>query len=1020
MYNYKDAIKNLNPEQRRAVETTEGPIMVVAGPGTGKTQILALRIAYILDSSDVGAENILCLTFTEAGVKAMRERLFSFIGKDAYLVSIYTFHGFANEIIRSNLSKFAFSKELTQLDDVSKIKLFKSLIDNTKELDKIIPFYNKYSKINEIIQAIQTLKKENISPDGLIVKLKNLIDSHELSININKKTNKPTIKWQQKQDKLIQLKELSIIYKKYEENLAQNGFYDYEDMIQNVIKVFKSDVDFLSNFQESYQYILVDEFQDTNGSQNAIIELLTNFVYSKDLPNIFVVGDDDQAIYRFQGASLENILGFTTKYPKNEIIVTPTNYRSTQIILDIADSLIKNNQTRLVNNIDGLTKRLISFKSQLNSNNDQKAEIWELNNQDEENIFISKKINELHETGVNYSDIAVLYRKNKHAEEISNSLNKFNIPTKLDVTSNIFEQPIVNQLINLLKLINLENISDDLIYTVLISDILNIPTVEVYRFNDYCRSKKLNLKDTLIKFSENNNSSEDELINFPNIKKFTDILFSLHKTALNTSLVVFTERLLLEFNIFKIILKKDNDNSNDIGEGNGNFTDLLTITTFYNWIKMQEAINTGIKLSQLLKNFELIKENNIKISLPKSETTEDAVNLLTAHSSKGLEFKYVFIVKCTENNWGKNRATPTLLIPEIHTAEGIEIDENNLRLEDERRLFFVAVTRAKDKLYFTYANEYSENGIITKASPTIFLNEINAELKTKKSVNLNDIEFNENDYVKLLTPVTKKTYSEEEKNYLIKKVQNFKLSPSALNTYLESPALFKEQYLLRIPQSKTKELALGTSVHFALENLNLAIINKEIEKPSQISLDKLIFDFNKKLTIEFTGYEDYERTQKEGNILLTKYYNEYIRTDIYIPPILAEYTFNSNRIFIEDGKSEPIILTGKIDKVELLDIETKRVRIIDYKTSKPKSDNDIKGLTKSSNGSIWRQLVFYKLLSERDSKFKFNVDEVQIDFIKNEKNKFTKRTFKITENDVNELKNTIFEVVNKIKRLIFE
>lgn len=1018
---YEKAFKRLNQQQKKAVETIDGPVLVVAGPGTGKTQMLALRIAHILKMTDATPDNILCLTFTEAGVLAMRERLFSFIGKDAYRVAIHTYHSFSNEIIQTFPEKFSFSKELIQLDDVSRIKLLKNIIDSTEDLDKLKPFYNKYAKLYEITSAIQIVKKEGITSEELAVKSKHLLKDHELNPTLNRQ-GKPTVEWKRKKEKFEQLVELSCVYKRYQNELDEKGFYDYEDMIQFVNEKFSEDRDFLAYYQEQYLYILVDEYQDTNGSQSQILYHLTGREEEiKDLSaNIFVVGDDDQAIYRFQGANIGNILHFTEIFENPEIIITPVNYRSTQTILNIADSIISNNETRLVHKLDNLEKKLTSG---LNLDN-VPAELWELHNQDEELIFIAREIQKLFNQGEKYEDIAVLYRKNKHAEDLAIALQRFNVPTKIDVSENIFDIKIIQQLVQLLKLIELKRISSEEIYYILLYEFIGLNPVEVYKCNDFIKREKSSFKDFLLKndFRENKESM------FESVRDFGEIIAGLHQKSANMKLSNLVETVLNQFAILDFVQKQDVDPANDIGEMSGNFNDVLAINSFFNYIKLQEGSKTNVTLSEFLNDLEILDENNIKVSLPKSKSTDDAVHLMTAHSAKGLEFKHVFIFKSTDNNWGSTRSQPSVLVPELFNENQIELDSKQLNLEDERRLFFVAITRAKQKVYFTYAKEYIANGIVSTVSPSRFLNEIDERFILKKSVDKDDIEFNAEDYITILTPRYTSNYSKEEEKYLKEKVSQFKLSASALNEYLESPKQFKENRLLRIPQVKSKHLALGTSIHYAFELFNRKLLIQKENTYTYESLDFLLFQFAKKLKQEFLGDDDFERTKQEGVGIISKYYDHYVKTGLYKKPIEVEYNFSRHSVFIDNGVDEPVVLTGKIDKVEFVDAESNSVRVIDYKTAKPQSDNYIKGNTKSSNGAMWRQLVFYKLLTEIDSRFKpknkftskYNVTEVQIDFLRDDKGKFVKRTFEVTKNDVADLKELIFEVMKKIRNLEFD
>ena len=499
-------LKKLNKQQLEACETIYGPVMVLAGPGTGKTQVLALRIANILYKTDVLASNILCLTFTESGVQAMRERLKLFLGIDAYKVGIFTFHSFANSVIQEFPDYFSFSKDLIQLDDITRLKIIRESIEEAQNLEYLKPFYNKFAKEKSIISSIQTLKKEGITPETLKTKTENLIKIHEENKSLNKK-GFPTIKWKNKLEKLNHLFELVEVYKLYQEKLLKQGFYDFEDMILFVCNVLEKNEKIKQFYQEKYQFIHVDEYQDTNGGQEEILNQLTSFDRS---PNIFVVGDDDQAIYRFQGANLENILSFNHKFKNVKTIPITINYRSTQKILDLAESIISNNNQRLSNRIKNFNKKLTAnFKHA-----DYNAELYEFKTIEDEYIYIAKKIEKLMNNGNSYNDIAILYRKNTHGLGISEVLRKYSIPIDHKSDNNALKNETVKNIIKILAVVDFYNKNSDLdLYRVMLLPYFNIPIVEVYELVNSLRGKRL------VEAILNLNKGSNELKKFRNFYK---------------------------------------------------------------------------------------------------------------------------------------------------------------------------------------------------------------------------------------------------------------------------------------------------------------------------------------------------------------------------------------------------------------------------------------------------------------------------------------------------------------------
>ncbi len=355
---FKEEYEKLNTEQRKAVDSIEGPVMVIAGPGTGKTQILAARIGKILLEAEVLPHNILCLTYTDAGVVAMRRRLVQFIGADAYRVNIFTFHAFCNDVIQDNLSLFD-KNSLNPVSDLQRIQLMKELIDAFPK-NHLLKRYrgDVYCEIYSLTKLFSTMKNEGWVPVFINQKIDEYLkDLHTRDEYFYKRASGPFKKGDLKinaleneKTKMERLRCAVNEFDNFQKLMHKNNLYDFDDMINWVIKVFEENKNVLANYQEKFQYILVDEFQDTSGTQNKIIELLISYWQS---PNIFVVGDDDQSIFRFQGANVENMGIFADGYADLLKVVLTNNYRSTQPILNISKTLIGNNNERLINKLQG-------------------------------------------------------------------------------------------------------------------------------------------------------------------------------------------------------------------------------------------------------------------------------------------------------------------------------------------------------------------------------------------------------------------------------------------------------------------------------------------------------------------------------------------------------------------------------------------------------------------------------------------------------------------------------------------
>ncbi len=1012
MATFEKHLENLNPQQRQAVEATQGPVLVVAGPGTGKTQVLALRIANILKKHDVKPSDILCLTFTESGVLSMRNRLIKIIGNEAYYVRIHTFHSFCNEIILTFPEKFAFSTELMQLDDLTRLKVIKDVIDSFPDdvSLQLKPFHDKYYYRFDIISSIQTLKREGIVPSVLEKIARENLEYLENNKALNKRTGKPTGEWLTNYKSAERNFEIAEIYRKYNEILDQRGLYDYEDMILFVINKFAEDDELLAYYQEKFLYILVDEYQDTNGAQNQILKLLGSFDKS---PNIFAVGDDDQAIFRFQGANVENLLFFEKQFENVKTIPITTNYRSSQAILDLSSKLIEHNKVRLVNVIQGLDKKL---KAGLPLTN-HKTEIYRFNTNDAENYFLTEKIKELVQNGYSYSDIAIIYRKHADIEDTLETLLTEEIPIQLVAGRNALDEKLIQHFLNLLRIIDFTDKNRDfLLFQVLFYEFLDFDRLDIFKLTTFASDKKISLFSLMLDETKLVDAGVEDI---QAILKFSKQIVDWKAEAANDSLAGFVQKVAIESGFINYIFHRTNKDG---------FEDINSVNSFYDYIKNINRNSRKLTLNQFLNDINLIEENKIRISEKELDVNREGVNLLTAHKAKGLEFKVVFIMKFYNGNWGGRRNREIIRLPdEIYTlkegqrhAFDVPPASSTPSLdEDERRLFFVALTRAKERLFLTYANEYPSGTSTKEVSPSIFLTELDEKLIENK---------NTEEYEKFSIEKVEKTFNAKvrspftiaEEEYLHSILTKFKLSASAMNEYIECPLKFKYNRLFKVPKVKDKRAAMGTAIHFVMEHFY-----KNLKNNITKDLDYMLYQYEWALNRELLSEEDLNVTLAEGKKIIEAYFEQY--KDTFQVPAEVEYGFYGRSLLFEPPKIDPIPLSGKIDRVDWLNKEDLTVKIVDYKTMVPKSANDIKGLTKASDGAIYRQLVFYKLLSECDAFFKpnntsakYKVREVEVDFLKpNARGIFKKESFVISDEDLENLKIKIIDVMTRIRKLEF-
>lgn len=1011
--NFDIEYKKLNPEQKLAVDTIEGPVMVIAGAGTGKTQTISLRIANILDKTDTKPSSILCLTYTDVAANNMRNRLLEMIGPDAYKIKICTFHAFCNDIINSNPQYFPFSSSnLKAIDDLETIEIIKNIIDHLDNSSPLITWGDRYCYQKSILDCLHLAKRENIEEKTLLSLIKDqetffknssdlisqlsgiratknnypeinkILDELEnsKSISINLKSHLQIIR--SSSENLSQVKneirkfyqdfekdipkqlEFVKIFDLYQKELQKRSLYDYEDMILFVIKAFTEYPDLLLDFQEKYQYILVDEYQDTNSSQSKIIDMLGNYY---DTPNIFVVGDDDQSIFRFQGASIENIYNFYQKYNPTKIVLK-NNYRSHRLILDSSNSVISHNKNRIANLITDIDKTLIATKDY----DPDPINLAVLNSNIEEDYYLAQKISNLIKSGESPNEIAILLRKNRDSEELTKMLSAFNVKFFLPSDSNVLKNPIIIQLIKLLEFIDNPNLNES-VYHILAAPFIKLNSLDLVKI----LKEKVVLCNLIF-----DQSAIDKLKISPKSKQ---IIFKFGKRIAKTRIDLenyppekVLNKILKRFRILKYLLSKNNIDS------------LNQVHTFYKLLK-DTVTQKDLSLKEFIDRIHLYIENNLPISSPSiSYDSSDSIKILTIHGAKGLEFDHVFIYRLLEDSWEKQRDFNKLKLPfGILSSEITKSIEDDY--EEDRRLFYVALTRAKKQIYLSYS-QYKENSKNQNAS--IFISEIDSHLI--ETINFKDKENALKTYYQYTDTShdLKPDLSKYLKDYLS---NHYKFNVSHLNSYLRCPLCFYYKTILRIPQNKQKFSSFGTAIHQALSDF--------YQKKSK---DEIIKSFDQSLKNERLPKADYLWCLDNGHKILTEYYDQYI--DSVKDDNISEYNFAMENIVYKN-----IPLTGKIDLIEKA--EDGKINVIDFKTGN--SDSKYKEL--SADGDYYRQIVFYKLLLDikNDSRFKFN--QGIIDFVEKSKIKksFIRKEINVTDDDLNKLKNQIEEVYQKILDLQF-
>ena len=981
---FAKAYQALNEEQRIAVDTLDGPVMVVAGPGTGKTQTIALRIANILKKTDTDPDAILALTFTESGARAMRERLIGLIGTAAYYCNISTFHSFCMDVIKDNPDAFVIDPAAEPLSDLEKLKRIYRLLDKTR-LNELRPVGAPHHYARAILRAVSDLKREGVSPD----ELREILREEQEFLNSGEAVELKKAEITSRTRNLKKNRELAELYETYQKELKKEGRFDFDDMINSVAETLRTNRNLLATLQERFQYFLVDEYQDTNSAQNAL--LMTLAAYWGEKANVFVVGDPDQSIYRFQGASIENQLSFMKIFPQAKVITLKENYRSTQTILDAAAVVIEHNNLRIDDVVVGTDLRLLSA-----SGPGEKIYRAAVSSSTAEAICVAEDIRKKIEGGASPRDIAIIYRTNGESRSIADTLVKYGLDYTVQGGANVLEDATVRNLLKIFRVIYEMRIKDDDedLFTILHYDIFGVDPLDVLRLSRLASDKRLSLFDVM---------TDPQLLSSLNLRyqdKLEHVLSLLTSWQQLDANVVFTE-------FFETVLNKSGYLTWVLGQPDSHHR-LSRLNTLFDEVKRMNRFDKLMDLKGFLTNLDLMEENHLRIEESDFGKSKEAVTLTTAHSAKGLEWGHVYIFHATDGVWGNNKNRELITLPEglIKNTKLSEKEKN----EDERRLFYVAMTRAKKTLTITRADAYTSYGKSRPAAPTMFLEEVGDAHMTK--VDVTDVEEEAHAHMeKLLTSPPTPDMSEDEIAFLTPLAEKFSLSVTALNTYLSCAYLFKLDKLLKVPHAKKPHLAFGTAVHKALE----LFYKKLKEDGTRPTKDFLLETFHTALKKEVIGKKDLENRLAQGDKILSAYYDFHL--DDVRPPLFLE---RFSRVHMTDGLRD-ITLTGKIDRIEWSDESDRLIRVIDYKTGKGKTAGQIEGTTADSSGDLKRQLIFYKLLIDLDTRLKVHFGEAELDFVEEPavSNKDGIRRFKITDEEVVELKKVILDAMKEIRALHF-
>ena len=866
----------LNKEQEEAVRHDKGPLLIIAGAGTGKTTVVTERIKRLIAEGLVKPEEILALTFTEKAAQQMEKRVDVALPYGTFGLWISTFHSFCDRILRDEAFNIGLSSNFKLLTDAESYLLVKKNFWSFN-LKYFRPQGNPYKFIEGLIQHFARLKDEDVSYEKYLKFVK--------SVKVDKE------KYQ----------ELANAYKVYELLKIKEGVMDFADLINNVLALFRKRKEILKKYQAQFKYILVDEFQDTNFAQYQLVKLLAP---PKTNANITVVGDDSQSIYKFRGAAISNILSFMKDYPESKSVILTISYRSPQTILDASYKLIKNNNPNTLESQLGINKNLKSSKTA----GGEKIELFHSDRVEEEAEKIVDFIREYKtHNKKDYKDFAILVRANNHSDPFIRALERARIPYQFLGPGMLFHQPEIKDLIAYLKV--LYDFTDSVsLFRVLSMDLWDIATRDLIAVLNLAKKANLSLFEQLESMTDepvtplNEDGIWSKRLNISDdsknkLKSFVDMVHKHQKLIPKET----AGQILYYFLIDSGLLKQVVDYKTLTQEKK-----VLNITKFFDKLKTFEVTHKDASVFAVVDYLDLamsMGESPMAAEIDWSEV--NAVNILTVHSAKGLEFPVVFLTNLIEGRFPSRDRRDKIPIPEDLIKE--VLPSGDYHLQEERRLFYVGMTRTKEKLVLTASNFYGEGKRERKLSPFI-AESLGTQNLYKPSL------LSKTSQIPLFE--WEKRTEEIADNVNLTKLRLDFLSYSAIQAFQLCPLHFKLRYILRVPTPPTPSLSIGNSIHNALRNFYTIGRSEKNEKALILKL----LDENW-IGYGFTSKKHEQQSKEQAKSFLEKYLKDPLH-------------LNARPVYIERGfsfKVDPSLkILGKIDRVD--DLGNGNIEIIDYKT----------------------------------------------------------------------------------------
>jgi DNA helicase-2/ATP-dependent DNA helicase PcrA len=980
-------MSTLNKFQNEAVRHGQGPLLIVAGAGTGKTTVLIERLNYLLTQHLAEPEEILIITFTEKAAGELEDRADKILPYGYTDLWVHTFHGFCKRILDDHALDIGLPGNFKVLTATEQWMFLRKHLDEFA-LDYYRPLGNPTKFIHELIKHFSKLKDEDISAKEYLdfaerLKLDKDIDLNSKVLNFKSQILNPKKSLKSKEQdvasddedadkvggmEVVRISELANAYHKYNQLLLDNGCLDFGDLITYTIKLLRERPNILEIYRAKFKYIMVDEFQDTNWAQYELIKIL-----AAPQNNLLVVGDDNQSVYKFRGASLSNIMQFKDDYPQAKTVVLTDNYRSGQVILDVAYDFIKYNDPNTLETKLGISKKLTGHKDDRGV-----TEVLSFATEQEEVRGVVAAIAEIYRaSAVKWSDFAILVRANDTAVPYIGELTKLGIPNVFVSLKGLYYKPIIIDVLAYFKLLDNYHESSAL-FRVLSMDVFKIGYTDIVEINKFAHKKVLSTYEALKHAGAIPGLSPESL------PKINQLLLLLEKHA------EYARREKASYAMVKIILESGIIGHLDLDRDQEIFDYLNQL---YNHIKNYENSEPDFRLKDLLAAIEMEKEAGESGNLKLAYDDEDKLKIMTIHAAKGLEFKYVFVVGMVDKRFPTIAKKDKIPVPLAIVKE--KLPAGDTHIEEERRLFYVAMTRAKDRLFLTYAGDY---GGAAAKKPSKFLLEAGFEVQATAKADVGVGKSLKYNLWEDMLKQDKLAFKQDSKIYL-----PAKFSFSQIEAYSKCPLQYKYAFILKIPSLDKPSLNFGRVMHNTLKQFFTPLVNPAIfqqdlfGKQSEVkfpSREDLLDIYESAWNPEgFRSKQEREEYYKKGKAIFRGFYDK-LETDGWPNVAFLEKNFTI--------KMGSYAFKGAIDRVDSLPDGT--WEIVDYKTGSPKEKIDF---------NQKRQLILYKLAVEEI--FQKPVSKLTFYYLENN----STVSFSATDKQMEKLREQILEIIDKIKQCRF-